>query len=85
MTTNLKTVALTILENFGNDPRIPQATLTAIAVLACPQVDDLPRCIGLNFVGPPTSSKTAALASIEGSPQVKLAMAELERRWANEH
>lgn len=68
MTTDLKTLALAIQENFGNDPRIPQATLTAMAVLACPYVDDLRRCIGLNFVGPPTSSKTAALTFIEGLP-----------------
>ena len=68
MTTDLKTVAATILENFGNDPRILQATLIAMAVIACLHLDDLPHFIGLNFIGPPTSSKTAGLAFIEGSP-----------------
>ena len=66
MTIDLRTVALTILENFGNE--ILQATLTAMAVLACLHFDDLPRCIGLNFIGPPASSKTAASAFIEGLP-----------------
>ena len=61
MTTDLKTVALTILDNFGNDPRILQATLIAMAVIACLHLDDLPHCIGLNLIGPAASSKTTVL------------------------
>ena len=53
MATDLKTVALTILENFGNE--ILQAAMTAMAVLACLHFDDLPHCIGVNFIGPPAS------------------------------
>lgn len=80
MTVDLKAVALIILENFGNDPRILQATLIGMAVIACLHLDDLPHCIGLNFIGPAASSKTAALAFIERLPRVKLAMAHLGRR-----
>ncbi len=69
MTVDLKTVALTILENFGNDPRILQATLIAMAVIACLHLDDLPHCIGLNFIGPPASSKTTVLDLFESSPR----------------
>ena len=68
MTIDLKTLAAAILENFSNDPRIRPETLNAMAVLACLPLDDLPHCIGLNFIGPPTSSKTAALAFIKGLP-----------------
>ena len=70
MTTDLKPVAGTILDNFGNDPRILQATLIAMAVIACLHLDDLPHCIGLNFIGPPASSKTTVLDFFEGLPMV---------------
>ena len=59
--TDLKSVVLTIHENFPDDPQILRAALTGMATIACLLLDDLPHCIGLNFVGPPASAKTTVL------------------------
>ena len=41
-----------------------------MATIACLQLDDLPHCIGLNFIGPPASAKTTVLDFFEGLSMV---------------
>jgi hypothetical protein len=63
---NLDEVKKVLNENFGDAPQIVEAILACMAVISCLHFDDLPHCIGLIIVGPPSGGKTTALDVVDG-------------------
>lgn len=64
----LISVLALIKQSFPDAPELTEALEAAMATHATLHLSDLPHCIGLNFVGKPSSGKTTVLDLLEGLP-----------------
>jgi energy-coupling factor transporter ATP-binding protein EcfA2 len=59
-------VRLALWENFGSTPSLIEAVIISMAIMLCLCLKDLPHCVGLVILGPPSGGKTTILKLFEG-------------------